>query len=385
MTRINAPRGTADTLPSESWKWQVVEGIARTLGENYHFQEIRTPIFEHSELFHRGVGETSDIVHKETYTFMDRGERSITLRPEGTAGVARAMIEHSLIAQEGARKRSTTSAPTSATSVLHPAASASTTSSAPRSSASPNPKPTSNASSCKWTSTAAPASKNWSSKSTAWATAKAKSAITANLVEFLSPKRDFLSEDSQRRLEENPLRILDSKDPATKPPAKARPGHRIPKRKIPHHFDRVQQLLTDTNSPYRANPNLVRGFDYYTDTLWEVVAGGLGAQNALGGGGRYDNLVEQLGGRPTPGVGFGSGLERFLLALEGQNVILHNTRKPLIWLVALGEPARAAQWKLLRELRSNNIPADMDYAGRGSKAQFKMADKSNASLLNCGG
>ena len=160
--KINAPRGTADLLPAETWKWQTVERIARELATVYHFAEIRTPIFEHTELFHRGVGESSDIVNKEMYTFDDRGGRSITLRPEGTAGVVRAVIENGLLNDQGAARRSSTSARTSGTNAPPPAASASTTSSGRRPSASPSRSRTSSASCCRWTSTAGPASATWS-------------------------------------------------------------------------------------------------------------------------------------------------------------------------------------------------------------------------------
>jgi histidyl-tRNA synthetase len=199
------------------------------------------------------------------------------------------------------------------------------------------------------------------------------------LVAFLTPKRDQLSEDSQRRLTENPLRILDSKDPRDQAASQGAPppGESLSE-KSRAHFDRVQKLLADANVPFRVNSNLVRGFDYYTDTLWEVTAGGLGAQNALGGGGRYDNLVEQLGGRATPGVGFGSGIERLLLALEAQGVQLENAQPRLVWLVAHGDQARDHNWNLLRELRAAGIAADMDVSGRSVKAQFKVADREHA-------
>jgi histidyl-tRNA synthetase len=199
------------------------------------------------------------------------------------------------------------------------------------------------------------------------------------LVVFLSPKKDKLSEDSQRRLTENPLRILDSKDPRDQEAIQgAPPAGESLSEKSRTHFDRVQQLLAKTQVPFEVNPNLVRGFDYYTETLWEVTASGLGAQNAIGGGGRYDNLVESLGGRPTPGVGFGSGLERLLIALEAQKVELPNSKKPLVWLVYHGDAARNAQWQLLRDLRASDIPADMDHSGRSVKGQFKLLDRSGA-------
>src|SRR5207247_2881928 len=144
------------------------------------------------------------------------------------------------------------------------------------------------------------------------------------------------------------------------------------------HFQRVQELLRTSGVPFRFNPNLVRGFDYYTETLWEVTAGGLGAQNAIGGGGRYDNLVEQLGGRPTPGVGFGSGIERLLIALDAQGVTLPRNEPKLVWLVSHGDAAREANWKLLAELRAGGIAADMDPSGRSVKSQFKVADREGA-------
>jgi histidyl-tRNA synthetase len=220
------------------------------------------------------------------------------------------------------------------------------------------------------------------------------------LVKFLSPKKDKLSEDSQRRLEQNPLRILDSKDPRDVEACKgAPPAVESLSEKSRQHFERVQQLLKGADTtippvndgipmaleesrgssvPFEVDGGLVRGFDYYTDTLWEVTAGGLGAQNAIGGGGRYDNLVEMLGGRPTPGVGFGSGLERLLIALEMQGVTLPQASKPLVWLISFGDAAKAHNLQLLRELREAGIPADMDLAGRGMKGQMKLADREKA-------
>jgi histidyl-tRNA synthetase len=199
------------------------------------------------------------------------------------------------------------------------------------------------------------------------------------LVKFFEPKSAQMSEDSQRRLTTNPLRILDSKDPRD---VEARQGvppaveYLSPTSSA--HFQRVQKLLTEAGVPYQVDSNLVRGLDYYTNTVWEVIAGGLGSQNSVGGGGRYDNLVETLGGRPTPGVGFGSGLERLLIALEAQKVELPLDKKPLVWLVTLGDAARDFNWKLLQDLRAAGIAADMDPSGRSAKSQFKLADREKA-------
>lgn len=377
--KITAPRGTADILPAESRKWQAIEAIARQLAALYHFSEIRTPIFESTELFHRGVGEFSDVVHKETYTFKDRSDRSITLRPEQTAGVVRAAIEHGLIAQEGARAK-----------VFY---------------IGPNFR------------YERPASgrlrqhhqfgveafgvaqaeqdvecmllqlqfyhrcglKDFELRINSLGDFESKQRYREKIVEVLTPMAAKLSEDSQRRLKENPLRILDSKDPADQALCAHLPAPTDSLSEASRaHFTRVSNLLGISGVKHRIDNHLVRGFDYYTETLWEVTADGLGAQNAIGGGGRYDNLVETLGGRPTPGVGFGSGLERLLIALEAQNAKLPDITAPLIWLAAHGAAARDDAWKLLFELREAAIAADMDLSDRSMKAQFKIADREAA-------
>jgi histidyl-tRNA synthetase len=379
MSKIQAPRGTLDILPQESWKWQVVEGIARRTAATYNFDEIRTPVFEHTELFHRGVGETSDIVHKETYTFNDRGDRSLTLRPEGTAGVVRAMIEHGFVAQEGARAKVfyigsnfRYERPASGRLRQHHQFGAEAFGAA-------DPEQDVECILLQMDFYRRCGVKDLALQVNSLGDAESKQRYRDALVVFLSPKKEKLSEDSQRRLTENPLRILDSKDPRDHEAVQgAPPAGESLSDKSRSHFERVQKLLASSDVRFEVNPNLVRGFDYYTETLGEVTASGLGAQNAIGGGGRYDNLVESLGGRPTPGVGFGSGLERLLIALEGQGVSLPNPKKPLVWLVYHGEAARAAQWELLRELRLNEIAADMDHSGRSVKGQFKMLDRSGA-------
>ena len=378
-TKIQAPRGTLDILPTDSWKWQVVEGIARDVAALYHFDEIRTPVFEHTELFHRGVGETSDIVHKETYTFKDRGDRSITLRPEGTAGVVRAMIEHGVLAQEGARAKVfyigpnfRYERPASGRLRQHHQFGA-------EAFGSPEPEQDVECILLQMEFYRRCGVKDLALQVNSLGDAESKQRYRDLLVSFLTPKAGQLSEDSQRRLTENPLRILDSKDPRDQEAIQgAPPAADALSDKSRRHFDRVQELLKTSNVPFQVNPNLVRGFDYYTETLWEVTASGLGAQNAIGGGGRYDNLVEHLGGRPTPGVGFGSGLERLLIALDAQGVKLPDARRPLVWLVYHGDAARAAQWKLLQELRAAGVAADMDHSGRSVKAQFKLSDREGA-------
>lgn len=378
--KITAPKGTADILPVDVWKWHAVESIARATAERYNFFEIRTPVFEHSELFHRGVGETSDIVHKETYTFKDRGDRSITLRPEGTAGVVRAAIENSLVAQEGSRSKVfyigpnfRYERPQSGRLRIHHQFGAEAFGVA-------EPEQDVECIQLQMDFYSACGVKDLALQVNSLGDAESKQRYRDLLVQFLEPKRTDLSDDSQRRLTENPLRILDSKDPRDVAAVQGAPaaGEALSE-KSKAHIERVQQLLTDAQIPYRLNPTLVRGFDYYTETLWEVTAGGLGAQNAIGGGGRYDNLVENLGGRPTPGVGFGSGLERLLLALDAQKVNLTRDEPPLVWLISLDDAARDHNLKLMRELRAAGIRADMDLSRRSQKAQFKIAEREKAS------
>src|SRR5258706_4465447 len=342
MAKINPPRGTYDVLPADSWKWQAIEKIARDVAELYHFAEIRTPIYEHTELFHRGVGETSDIIKKEPFTSRPReNSASIPPRPEGTAGVVRAAIEHGLIAQEGARSKVyylgpnfRYERPQFGRYRIHQQFGA-------EAFGIPDPEQDVECILLQMDFYSRCGVKELSLPVNSLGDRETKARYREALVAFFQPKAAALSEDSKRRLSENPLRILDSKDPRDQQAAQGAPpaadSHSDKSRK---HFDRVQELLAKSAVPFNVNSNLVRGFDYYTETLWEVVAGGLGAQNAIGGGGRYDNLVEMLGGRPTPGVGFGSGLERLLLALDAQAVSLPTSRKPLVWLVSLGDAAK---------------------------------------------
>ena len=379
MSKINAPKGFEDILPAESRKWQAVERIARETAAVYHFAEIRTPVLEHSALFHRGVGETSDIVHKETFTFADRGGDSMTMRPEGTAGVVRAAIEHNLISQEGARAKVfylgsnfRYERPQKGRLRQHHQFGAEAFGVA-------EPEQDVECILLQLDFYRRCGVRDLQLLVNSLGDRESKQNYRDALVAFFQPKAHLLSEDSQRRVNENPLRILDSKSPADQVVVTdAPPSIEFLSPRSLKHFERVLQLLKQAGAEPVQYRRLVRGFDYYTDTLWEVTAGGLGAQNALGGGGRYDNLVEQLGGRRTPGVGFGSGIERLLLALEGQGVALPDPKAKLVWLVSHGDAARAANWKLMLELRAAGITCDMDVSGRSVKAQFRVADRERA-------
>jgi histidyl-tRNA synthetase len=381
MSSITAPKGTQDFLPAVTPKWQAIERIARETAELYHFGEIRTPIFEHSELFHRGVGETTDIVSKETYTFGDRDNRSITLRPEGTAGAVRAVIENGLLNDQGARVKVYYIGPNFRYERPQKGRYRQHHQFGVEAFGIAEPEQDVECILLQMDFYRRCGLKDLALRINSLGDKESKQRYRDKLVEFLSPSGSRLSEDSQRRLADNPLRILDSKDPRDVEAVKgAPPAVESLSEASKSHFQRVASLLQQAGISFVIDGALVRGFDYYTGTLWEVTAGGLGAQNAVGGGGRLDNLVETLGGRPTPCVGFGSGLERLLIALESQGVTIETRAEPLIWLVSQNEPARDANLKLIQELRHAGLAADMDPTGRSMKSQFKLADREHAAF-----
>ncbi len=384
MSKIQAPKGTLDVLPAESWKWQTVERIARQVSELYHFEEIRLPIFEHTELFQRGVGEATDIVTKEMYTFEDRGGRSITLRPEPTAGIVRAMIEHNALADPGSRAKVYFIGPVFRYENVQKGRLRQHHQFGVEAFGVAEPEQDVECILLQLDFYRRCGLKEMSLRVNSLGDRDSKARYRDALRDYFKPLSPKLSEDSRRRLETNPLRILDSKDQRDQEAIRAAPPSvEFLSDRSRKHLERVQELLKRATAthpvPTSLDPTLVRGFDYYTDTLWEVTTTGLGAQNAIGGGGRYDNLVEQLGGRATPAVGFGIGIERILLSLEAQGVALPRSSKPLIWLITHGDAARDANLRLLRELRSNVIAADMDLGARSVKSQFKLADRENAS------
>src|SRR5688500_6022434 len=311
MSRINAPKGTYDILPrgnpKDPWtvtaNWHAIESVARDVAALYNFAEIRTPIFETSELFHRGVGETSDIVSKETYTFPDRENRSLTLRPEGTAGVVRAMIESGAFNDQGSRAKVYYIGPNFRYERPQKGRYRQHHQFGVEAFGVAEADQDAECIMLQMDFYRRCGIKDLSLRLNSLGDAESKQRYRDALVTFLAPKKGQLSEDSQRRLDQNPLRILDSKDPRD---VEARQGAPAAAEYLSDasksHFARVQDLLTRSNVAFVVDTTLVRGLDYYTNTVWEVIAGGLGAQNALSGGGRYDNLVETLGGKPTPGV-----------------------------------------------------------------------------------
>lgn len=378
MPQYTAPRGTNDVLPSETPKWQYVESKFRELCARYGYAELRTPTFEDTELFTRNLGEATDVVSKEMYTFEDRGGRSITLRPEGTAPAIRAYVEHNLGAQlpvskmyyigrifryerpQAGRYREHTQLGAEAVGSIDPALDAEVISLAVQFYRSIGI----NEFELRLNSIGCP---------------NCRPVYRQALVDFAAAKLDKLCPSCNQRYATNPMRMLDCKSPECKEILKDAP--KLPDHldeECAEHFARVQRYLRELGIAYVLDPRLVRGFDYYTKTAFEFTSGELGAQNAIGGGGRYDNLVEEMGGQPTPAIGFGLGLERLMLTLQGLGVELSVKSGLDAFIAVMGDEARSAAVKLVSELRQAGLRADMDYTGRSLKAQMKLADKLGA-------
>ena len=373
--RYSAPRGTQDILPRESTKWQHVERVFRDICRVYGYHELRTPTFEETELFARSIGEHTDIVSKEMYTFLDRSERSMTLRPEGTAPVVRAYLQHNLFGEQpvsklyyissifryerpqAGRYREHHQVGIEAIGSQDPAIDAEVISLGMRYLAALGITGLE----LKVNSVGCPACRP-----------KYREALRKSVEPYLAD----LCESCRARYDANPLRMLDCKVP----------GCRELTANVPSitdylceecstHTKGVLGHLDTVGIESKQDPRLVRGFDYYTKTAFEVVSGELGAQNAVLGGGRYDGLVEELGGRPTPGIGFGSGIERILAVMDAQGIGFPDAPHPDVFVATLGEKPRDAGIKLLAELRDARIAAETDYSGKSLKSQMKAADR----------
>ena len=374
----NAPRGTKDILPDTVGEWTYVEAKIRDLCSRYGYQEIRTPMFEHTELFHRGIGEGTDVVDKEMYTFTDRGDRSITLRPENTASAVRAYLQNKLYGDgsltklfyigsmfrydrpQAGRMREFHQFGVEALGEENPAVDAEIIMLAMdflQSLGLKDLKLSLNSVGCP----------------------KCRPVYRKVLQDFFRDKLDELCDDCKDRFERSPLRILDCKADADKPfMADAPKITDCLCEECQDHFHKVQDYLTQAGIDFELDARLVRGLDYYTKTAFEVKYAPLGAQSAVAGGGRYDGLVEEMGGKPTPAVGFATGLERVLLALEKQELLPAMDKQTDAFVVALGEAAEGPAFQLLTRLRQAGLKAGMDYAGRSMKAQMKQANKAGA-------
>ncbi|MGG4551808.1 histidine--tRNA ligase [Paenibacillus humicus] len=370
------PTGTQDILPGAVEKWQFIEEKARDLCRRFNYKEIRTPIFEQTSLFERGVGETTDIVEKEMYTFIDKGDRSMTLRPEGTAGVVRSYVENKLYGEpdvtklyyigpmfryerpQAGRQRQFHQFGVEVFGAVDPAIDAEVVALGYQYCRELGLQEVK----VELNSVGNPAS---------------RAAYRDKLLGFLMPMKDNLCKDCQSRIERNPMRVLDCKVDQEKF-ADAPSILDSLDEECTTHFDKVQELLTAMGIEYTINHRLVRGLDYYTHTAFEYKAQGIGAIDTIGGGGRYNGLVSEIGGPDQPGIGFGIGLERIALILEKQGVSF-SAEKPLdVYLVALGEAADNEISTQLFKLRQAGFSAERDYLGRKMKAQMKSADRMKA-------
>lgn len=379
---INIPKGTKDVLPSDSYKWHYIEEKIREVAKLFCLNEIRTPVFEHTELFLRGVGETTDIVNKEMYTFLDKGNRSITLKPEGTAGVARSFVENSLnnLPQpiktyyetpvfryekpQNGRLREHHQFGVEIFGADSPETDAEVIMIAKTLFDKLGLKKLQlniNSIGCK----------------------ECRKKYNQALKEFLYQHIDELCDTCKTRLEKNPLRILDCKSKVCQSITKDAPviqDYLCDDCK--EHQNKLIQILETLNVDFKINPKIVRGLDYYTKTVFEFISTDIGAQGTVCGGGRYNYLVEEVGGKPTPAAGFGMGIERLLITLEKLNLmdkVMDNV--PDVYIAPLGENAKVKCISLVNELRIEGKSVETDFINRSIKAQMKYANKINAKFV----
>lgn len=372
---MQALKGTHDILPEEVYKWDYMEGVIRDVCARYGYKEIRTPIIEATELFQRGIGDTTDVVTKEMYTFTDRGNRSVTLRPENTASAVRAYLEHKMYGDQQVHKmfyigsmfrydrpqagryREFHQFGLEVLGASSPLADAEVIAMA-----------------CEIFHKLGLRDLDLHLNSIG--DKNCRPAYRQKLIEFFEGKKDQLCDDCRERLYKNPLRILDCKEEGCKKASVGAPEIMDYLCDDCHaKFEAVKHYLDGLGISYTVDPRLVRGLDYYTNTAFEIQYPPLGAQSAVCGGGRYDGLVEEIGGPSTPGIGFAIGLERLLLALEMQNLIPAPKSQKRVYIAALGEDAVAEGFKIQEELRGLGVLTDMDLQGRSLKGQMKQAGK----------
>jgi histidyl-tRNA synthetase len=376
MPKFQAIKGTYDVLPAESGQWQHVESVIRTQARAFGFKEVRTPVFEDTALFVKGTGETTDIVQKEMYTFTDKGQRSLTLRPEGTPPVIRALVEHNLLKDSPCVKvfylapMFRYERPQAGRFRQHVQFGAEIVGTA-------SPVADVEVISLLYSTLQRLGLKGLKLRLNSVGCPACRPAYREKLVAHFTPKLDGLCENCKDRIGRNPLRILDCKvDHDKVQDAPAAVDSLCPE--CAQHFELVKTLLTSQAIPFVIDKTLVRGLDYYTRTAFEVASEHLGAQDALGGGGRYDGLVEQLGGDPAPGVGFGAGLERFILAMKNQGAALPAEPRLDIFIATLGDAAVNKGAELSGALRHKGYSCEQDLLSRSLKAQLREANKLNA-------
>lgn len=381
--KLQKPKGTQDILPGDSAKWQYVENVARETFKKYNYGEIRTPMFEHYEVISRSVGDTTDIVTKEMYDFHDKGDRHITLRPEGTAPVVRSYVENKLFAPEvqkpvkvyyigsmfryerpqAGRLREFHQLGVECFGSKNPATDVETIAMA-------------------YQLFNTLGIKDVTLHLNSLGNTDSRLAYRQALIDYLTPMRESLSKDSQRRLEENPLRVLDSKEKEDKVAVENAPSildYLDEESQV--HFDEVRTMLDSLNIPYVIDTNMVRGLDYYNHTIFEFITTIDKSELTICAGGRYDSLVEYFGGPETAGFGFGLGLERLLLVLDKQGIKLPVEESLDVYIAVLGSGANGKALELVQSIRYQGFKAERDYLGRKIKAQFKSADTFKAKTV----
>ena len=376
--KIQAPRGTNDILPQDAAVWQHLESKARDIFSAYNYQEIRTPIFENTDLFQRGIGEATDIVEKEMYTFEDKGGRSITLRPEGTASVIRSFLENKIYGQaqptkyyyigpmfryerpQSGRFRQFHQLGVEAIASNDPALDAEIISLGMRllqSFGLDELELHLNSVGC----------------------SKCRPDYVKKLKGYLNEHKEELCDNCQERIDRNPLRVLDCKNKSCQKVISDAP--KITENlcdDCEEHFSEVQDYLDILSLDYIINPLLVRGLDYYTNTAFEIKDNALGAQNTVFGGGRYNGLAEEIGNKDLPGIGFALGIERLLLSLEAKDIELPVDSGVDLYITVIGDKAKKESFKLLDKLRNSGFKTEIDYLGRSVGSQMKSADRMNA-------
>lgn len=381
--KLQKPKGTQDILPGDSAKWQYVENVARETFKKYNYGEIRTPMFEHYEVISRSVGDTTDIVTKEMYDFHDKGDRHITLRPEGTAPVVRSYVENKLFAPEvqkpvkvyyigsmfryerpqAGRLREFHQLGVECFGSKNPATDVETIAMA-------------------YQLFNTLGIKDVTLHLNSLGNTDSRLAYRQALIDYLTPMRESLSKDSQRRLDENPLRVLDSKEKEDKVAVENAPSILdYLDEESQTHFDEVRTMLDSLNIPYVIDTNMVRGLDYYNHTIFEFITTIDKSELTICAGGRYDSLVEYFGGPETAGFGFGLGLERLLLVLDKQGIKLPVEESLDVYIAVLGSGANGKALELVQSIRYQGFKAERDYLGRKIKAQFKSADTFKAKVV----
>lgn len=373
-------KGTEDVLPKQSYRWQFVENIMREEAANFGFKEIRTPVFEHTELFARGVGQTTDVVQKEMYTFDTKGGESVTLRPEGTAGAARAVLEHSLTNEglpikayyltscyryekpQAGRLREFhqfgieeygTSSPVADAEVISLASSIFKRLQI----------------------------QNLHLEINSIGCPHCRPKYNEALKEYFSQYKDKLCGNCLNRLEKNPMRLIDCKVPFCHEIAKDAPSILdYLCEECETHFEQVKKYLTVSGIEYKVNPTIVRGLDYYTKTVFEFVSDAIGSQGTVCGGGRYDGLIEELGGQSLPSLGYAMGIERLLMVMDNQGIEIPKPESCALYVAGLGDNAQVKAYEIVNTVRQSGLSAECDVVGRGLRAQMKYADKIGAAF-----